>query len=273
MIRQALAILSIVALSVVVMPSQEVVIVAKHAAAAGGGTVNFVQGAAGTSNSSSGPCIGQTSSDIRCTPGSNITSGNMLVIVGRQQLSGTGATMTVTTNSGPTCTGGWQYAVNPTVQNTSGGGSTQYISAMAYCQISSTGATQLEITWGGGNQIAYSDVSVAEYHSTTGFASSSTVDQVTSSCGGGNCTVKSTAVTTGTTAATTNAYDLVVCGIESWDTAPSWPTISGYTRETTASSDELAIYDKSATTTGTQVCAFTGASDAWLGVIAAFKTN
>lgn len=244
------------------------------AAAAGGGgtgTVSFIQGGYGDNGGGGTICVPNGSAvNLICNPGSNVTSGNIIVIVGRAQVTGAGATMAITNDLG-SCA--WVNVVNPTVRNTAGSGSTQHTAAMSYCLVPSTETLEFHVVWSGGGAAAYSDVTFGEYHSTTGFAATSTVDQFTSSCSGGNCAAKSTAVTTGTTSSITNTNDLVACGIMSWDTAPSWPTITGYTRQTTASGPELSTYWKGTTSNATQVCAFTGASDAWIGVIGAFKTQ
>lgn len=244
----------------------------RRAVAAGGGTgtVTFVQGGYGDSSQSVTPCVPNGSSlNLICTPGSNVTAGNIIVFIGRAQVTGAGATVAITNDTG-TCA--WANVANPTARSTAGAGSTQHTGAMLYCIVPSTESLQFHAIWSGGGATSYSDIGFSEYHSTSGFAVSP-IDQFTSSCSGGNCAAKSTAVTTGTTATITNTKDLVACGIMSWDTAPSWPTISGYTRQTTASGAELATYWQSTTSNAGEVCAFTGASDAWIGVIGAFKTQ
>ena len=222
------------------------------AASGGGGgtpTITYVQGCVGNASGASATCA---------MPG-NVTAGNLLVVTSKTD--GVSVTaFTATSSAGVTCTWTSAGVAQHTVSNFAGG--------MAYCVVPSTGAQTVQVTATGGSG-SFTDIAVAEYSSSSGWAASP-LDVFTSSVN----TASSTSCPSGTTSATTNANDLVFGACMTWNAGQTWGAVSGFTNRAASSRNTTGAYDKTVTSTGTQ--SFTGvlsASDISIGFVAAFKAN
>lgn len=225
------------------------VIVVKRRSSAGGPAFTYVQGC--VNNAAAG--------SVTCAMGSNITSGNLLVVSSKS--AGAGAiTFTVSSSAGVACT--WSNAQS--LQH----GIEGFSAVLAYCRVPSTGAQTVQVT-ATGSSGSFTDIAVAEYSSATGFAASP-LDASSSSSN----SPASTSCASGTTGATTNANDLVVGTCMTWNAGQTWGAVTDYTNRAASSRNTLGFYDKAVTSTGTQ--SFTGvlsASDNSMGFVAAFKGN
>ena len=132
--------------------------------------------------------------------GSNVTSGNLLVVSSKFDNTG-GTPILLFTNTGVTCS--WTTAIAGTnVGVLFAGGS-------AYCVASSTGAATITMVQSGGTGGgSFSDITVAEYSVSTSWKVSTLDAKI--------ATVTSTASTTcsaGPTSATVQNNELVVAGM------------------------------------------------------------
>jgi hypothetical protein len=213
-------------------------------------------------------CVNSASAaSVTCAITGGITSGNLLVVMSKTQvISSTNpvATISVSSSSGVSCT--WSVVQSPQV-NSNGA----YNTAEYYCVAPSTGAETVQVSWTGTGAPSspFTDIAIAEYNSTTGWQSPALdVEASTVTINGG-----SVSCSTGTTAATTNANDLVVATCGNWNAAQTYSGATGYTQRAGSERNTTAWFDKTVTSTGTQTAAITqSAQDGSIGIIAAFMT-
>lgn len=220
---------------------------------ASGPTITYVQG-----------CVNLASATtVTCALGSNVTSGNLLVVVSKaQNNSGTG-TPAFTSSAGVSCT--WVQAVPVTLIGTG----TPFDATMYTCLVPSTGAQTVSVTWTGTTGGPFTDLTVAEYSTSTSW-NSTVLDQQASSLN----SASTTSCVTGTTSATTNANDLVVAVAENFNAGQTWGALAGFTNRAASSRNTVGFYDKVVTATGTQSTTIPlSAADSSTGMIAAFRSN
>ena len=219
----------------------------------GGPTITYVQG-----------CVNSaTAVTVTCALGSNITSGNLLVVTSKSQNnSGTGIP-TFTSSLGIGCT--WVQAVPTTLIGTG----TPFNASMYTCLVPSTGAETVSVTWAGTTGGPFTDITIAEYSTSTSW-NSTVLDQSASSLN----SASTTSCATGTTSATTNPNDLIIAVCENFNSAETWGALAGFTNRSGSSRNTSGFYDRVVTSTGTQSATIPlSTADSSTGMIAAFKSN
>lgn len=220
-------------------------------------TITFVQAAV---NNAGGATVSKAM-------GSNITAGNLLVVRTKVEnsINTTAASVVISTTAGVSLT--WNMVYTSTYIAYSGGGS--FTAAMAYAIIPSTGAQTVQAVWTNGNN-TFSDISIAEYSSSTGWQASA-LD--TSSFQTSGTTVNTgTSCDTGSTGALSQAVELVIATCETWNSVQTWTSPpAGYTNRATATRNTDGWIDKTTSATTATSATFTIANDAWIGHIATFK--
>lgn len=218
--------------------------------AAGGGTPTITRVQA---------CVNSAvSATVNCVMGSNIASGNLLVVTSKTG-SATVATPVITSSAGVACT--WNTVATSTNVLAA------FTGTLGYCNIPSGGAETVTLTWSGPVG-TFTDIAVAEYHTTNTWVSPAldvSANLVNST--------PSTTCSSGTSGATSNANDLVVGLCECFNSAQTWGAATGYTNYAAASRNTTGWYDKVVTSTGTQSFSTTIISDISWGIVAAFKSN
>jgi hypothetical protein len=136
------------------------------------------------------------------------------------------------------------------------------------CIITTGGANTPVATWTL-TTASFTDVMAAVYH-TTGTWNSTFIDQSAISLNN----TSTTTCPTGTTAATTNAHDLLVAICLNFNVGETWGALSGYTNRAGSSRNTSAWYDSTTSTTGTQSTTIPlSSTDFSLGMIAAFASS
>ncbi len=221
---------------------------------ASGPTISSVQG-----------CVNSASSSLTatCAMGSSITSGNLLVVTSKtENTTGTG-TISVTSSSGVSCT--WVQAVG-SIPVSSGSG---FNTAMYTCNIPSTGAETIQVTWSGTTGPNFTDIAVTEYQTSTSWKAT-VLDQSQFAYG----STSTTSCATGTTSATTNANDLIIAISQNFNSAETWGSLAGWTNRAASSRNTTGWYDQVVTSTGAQSATIPfSAADTCTGMIAAFASN
>jgi hypothetical protein len=198
-------------------------------------------------------------------PAITVTSGDVIVVASKSQASATGSTVVVS-STGVTCT--WQFATDTQAPNNPSWDTT-FSSTVAYCLVASGGSMTITATWtitaGGG----FTDIGVAEESPGTGFVFSGPFlqDQISSFNPGGAVTT----CTSGTTAATTNANDLLIGVCVNFNTAQTYGAATGFTLRSASSRNTLGFYDATVSATGAQTFTTTVASDVSQGWVLALK--
>lgn len=214
------------------------------------GIVSYVQGVVGTGTPS-----GASSASF------TVTSGDLVFAIMKIGNTNVGVASVTPGSTGVTCTWTKSAAVDADVNGSS------TIQA-AWCIPSSSGLMSVTAVWSGeNNSTDFADIAVMQLHSTTGFAAtpldvSAIGTPVNSSiCSSGSAT-------------TTNSHDAIVGVCENWNAAQSYPTVSGYTYESTSSRNTAGLYFAATTTTGSQSFTINGlTTDSATGLLFAFKTN
>ena len=180
---------------------------------------------------------------------SNNTAGNLIIVYA--DISGTsGASVsTVSDARGNTYTS----AVGP-ISN-----GTDYQFQVWYAKNIPGGSNTVTITY---SIAVTNDVGIAEY---SGLDTVSPLDVSASNTG------NSATCSTGTTAASTAASELVVANCSAFNGA-SYGAVSGYTLETTGTGSFIALYNKIVSSTGTQTLSTTVTSGRWIGIITTWKS-
>jgi hypothetical protein len=207
-------------------------------------TTSYVQGCVSSAGAAS----------VTCALGS-ITAGNKLLVISKNS-SVFGPALTVGSSAGVSCS--W------TTLRAALDASTSYSYGIAYCDIPSSGAETVQVSWTGSGNTGFADIAVAEYSSSTGFVAGSdgfnffSAPSSTTTCSSGSIT------TTGT--------DAVVGACLSWNAANTWGAVGGYTQRATSSRNTTGWYDASPAA-GSQSFSATVASDTVTGLIVGFKAN
>lgn len=210
-------------------------------------TVTYVQGSVGTGSLNVSTCA----------MGSNVTAGDLLVVTSKVASTATGATLAISDTTGATWTN-----LTPVWNNATAG----FSSSVGWAIAGSTAADTVTVTWSGGTLAGFVDCTVAEYGSTLGW-NSSTLDVSTSAFSA----TAGTSCASGTSAATTNANDLVIGVCFNFNVAQTYGSVAGYTFESASSRNTTGFYDQPVTSTGTQSITVPVTSDTWTSFVVALK--
>lgn len=196
---------------------------------------------------------------VSCATTGSVASGDLLVMLSKYQ--GTAASMAVSTASGPAVT--WTDAT--ALFNSNPG----FSASVAWGIAPTAGIETATATWTGGTDGGFLDCTIADFHSTTGWNATPLDVQVSIADNSGG----TTACVPGTTAATTNAHDLVVGACFNFNSAQTYGAVAGYTFQTASSRNTTALYWKSVSTVGTQTISVPIAPDVFTGFILTFKAD
>ena len=226
------------------------------ASGGGGATISYA-GAA---------CVGNASAASgSCTMGASGAIGDLLIVISKTSATSSTPTAAMTFSGTASCVSPTQV-IAPIWQSNGTGG--HFIAAMFGCIITTAGARSPVVTWVGADG-TFTDIAVATYHTSTSWKSTF-VDRTATNI----AATSSTSCPTGTTAATTNAADLIVAVCMNFNVAETWGSLAGFTNRASSSRNTSGWYDKSVSATGTQTATVPlSAADFGLGMIAAFASN
>lgn len=201
-------------------------------------------------------CVGTGSTTASATP-TTLVIGDLMVVTSKTQSTPSTSTVAFTSSA---CTFTPVFAT--AIWHTTNSFSTR----IAYCVVATGGSNAVTATWTGGDG-TFTDIAIGVYHTTNSW---STLDQSASAIQG---TTGSTCPT-GTTAATTNANDVVIGISQNFDNAQTWGALAGYTNRVNSSRNTVGWYDKFVTSTGTQTATIPlSVGNNCIGMIVAFKSN
>ena len=180
---------------------------------AGGGTLATITYAAAH-------CVGSTSTaTASCALAASGAVGDLLVLASKSSTVVNTATAAVSFSGTASCSSPTQVIAPQWQPNGSG-----HFSAVLFaCIITTAGATTPAVTWTGGDG-SFTDIVAGTYHTTASWKSTF-VDKSASNI----VVTASTGCPTGTTAATTNANDLIVATCNNFNVAETWGTLAGFT--------------------------------------------
>lgn len=212
-----------------------------------------------------GGCVNSASATTtNCTSSPTVTSGNLLIAIPKAQNSSGTGTFTIT-NTGPTCN--WVRLLPPTPLSSGN----PYNAAMYGCILPSSGTAVVTATSAGTVSGPFTDISVSEWHLSTGSWNPSLLDR---SIFTSKTTASTSCASGSTTLATQNPNDLLIGICENFNAGQTWAADSPFVNSTTSSRNTLGLYSNTATSTGIQsVTIPMSASDTSTGILVAIQAS
>lgn len=238
-----------------------------------GGNIALHSGSSPTITVTSAVCVAGTGAVTAnsCTLGASGAVGDLLIVASKAAASANTATIGYSFTGTSSCTLTPVIASGAGTYQPNSGASQTFISALAACIITTSGANTPTVTWTGTTTggTAFTDIQAFTVHTTNTWKTTFT-DQTATSV----AATSTTSCPTGTTSATINANDFIVANCENFTAGQTWGALTGFTQYASASRNTAGLYYKSVTSTGTQSASIPlSASDWGVGMIAAFASN